>query len=237
VVLCEAEDLGGATSAASTKLIHGGLRYLETYEFRLVREALIEREVLLRAAPHIVWPLRFVLPHNRGLRPAWMVRLGLFLYDHLGGRERLPASYGVDLRRDPVGEPLRDTYTKGFCYSDCWVEDSRLVVLNALDAAERGAEILVRTECTAARRVDGVWEATLRPSSRPGGGDDGARTVRARALSTRRAPGSIGCSAPCPAPSAKTTCAWSRAATSWCRAWPRAIRPTSCRTWTGASCS
>jgi len=177
VTLCERDDLGGATSSASTKLIHGGLRYLETYEFRLVREALIEREVLLRAAPHIIWPLRFILPHNKGLRPAWFVRQGLFLYDHLGGREKLPGSYGVNLRTDPVGAPLKDIYAKGFCYSDCWVEDSRLVVLNALDAAERGATILPRTRCTAARRLDGMWQATLEPSD---GGP--ARTVRARAL-------------------------------------------------------
>ena len=141
VVLCEQHDLASATSSASTKLIHGGLRYLETYEFRLVREALIERAVLLRAAPHIIWPLSFVLPHDKGLRPAWMVRLGLFLYDHLGGhlskRGRLPGSHGIDLRRDPAGAPLKPSFTKGFCYSDCWVEDARLVVLNAIDAAER----------------------------------------------------------------------------------------------------
>jgi len=163
VVLCEQDDLGGATSAASTKLIHGGLRYLETYEFRLVREALIEREVLLRAAPHIIWPVRFVLPHNPDMRPAWMVRLGLFLYDHLGGREKLPGSEGVKLRTDPVGRVLKPNYTKGFRYSDCWVEDSRLVVLNALDAAERGARILPRTACRALRRADGLWNAELAP--------------------------------------------------------------------------
>jgi len=179
VVLCEQHDLASATSSASTKLIHGGLRYLETYEFRLVREALIEREVLLRAAPHIIWPLSFVLPHNRGLRPAWMVRLGLLLYDHLGGRARLAASYGIDLRRDPVGAPLKDAFTKAFCYSDCWVEDSRLVVLNALDAQERGAEILPRTRLTAARRVDGLWQATLEPSGA------GARSGRVRRVTAR----------------------------------------------------
>ncbi len=177
VVLCEQDDLASATSSASTKLIHGGLRYLETFEFRLVREALIEREVLLRAAPHIIWPLSFVLPHDRGLRPAWMVRLGLFLYDHLGGRDRLPGSYGIDLRDDPAGAPLKSSFTKAFCYSDCWVEDSRLVVLNALDAAERGAEILTRTRLTAARRIDGLWQATLEP--RTGGP---VRRVAARAL-------------------------------------------------------
>ena len=180
VVLCEQHDLASATSSASTKLIHGGLRYLETYEFRLVREALIEREVLLRAAPHIIWPMSFVLPHNKGLRPAWMVRLGLLLYDHLGGRSRLARSYGIDLRRDPVGAPLKDAFTKAFCYSDCWVEDSRLVVLNALDARERGAEILPRTRLTAASRRDGLWQATLEPSGA------GARRGPVRRIPTRR---------------------------------------------------
>jgi len=179
VVLCEQNDLASATSSASTKLIHGGLRYLETFEFRLVREALIEREVLLCAAPHIIWPLRFVLPHNGGLRPAWMVRLGLFLYDHLGGRGRLPGSHGIDLRRDPVGAPFKPSFTKAFCYSDCWVEDARLVVLNAMDAAERGAEILPRTRLTAVRREGGLWQATLEPC-RTGGG--APRQVTARAL-------------------------------------------------------
>jgi glycerol-3-phosphate dehydrogenase len=187
VVLCEQNDLASATSSASTKLIHGGLRYLETYEFRLVREALIEREVLLRAAPHIIWPLSFVLPHNKGLRPAWMVRLGLFLYDHLGGhlggRGRLPGSYGIDLRSDPAGAPLKPDFTKAFCYSDCWVEDARLVVLNAIDAAERGAEILPRTRLAAARREGGLWQATLEPGD-PGGNPKGGppRQVTARAL-------------------------------------------------------
>jgi glycerol-3-phosphate dehydrogenase len=177
VVLCEQGDLAGGTSSASTKLIHGGLRYLESYGFRLVREALIEREVLLRAAPHIIWPLAFVLPHNRGLRPAWMVRLGLLLYDHLGGRDKLAGSYGIDLRRHAAGEPLKDGFTKGFCYSDCWVEDARLVVLNALDAYERGAEILTRTRLTGARRSDGLWRASLEPAN---GGP--TRRVTARAL-------------------------------------------------------
>ena len=177
VVLCEQDDLARATSSASTKLIHGGLRYLEYYEFRLVREALIEREVLLRAAPHIIWPLTFVLPHDKGLRPAWMVRLGLLLYDHLGGRERLPGSRGIDLRRDPVGAPLKEGFAKAFSYADCWVEDSRLVVLNALDAKERGAEVLTRTRCTAVRRDGGLWRARLEPV---GGGS--VTEVTARAL-------------------------------------------------------
>jgi len=177
VVLCEQNDLASATSSASTKLIHGGLRYLETYEFRLVREALIEREVLLRAAPHIIWPLTFVLPHNTGLRPAWMVRIGLFLYDHLGGRKLLPGSYGIDLHRHAAGAPLKRTFSKAFCYSDCWVEDARLVALNAVDARARGAEILPRTRCTGARRVNGLWEAVLEPSA---GGP--AQRLSARAL-------------------------------------------------------
>ena len=155
VVLCEQGDLAGATSSASTKLIHGGLRYLEYYEFRLVREALFERERLLEAAPHIVWPLRFVLPHDKSQRPAWLVRLGLFLYDHLAPRGRLPATRDVRLDRDPEGAPLNPGFTRGFAYSDCWVEDSRLVVLNAMDAAKRGAQINTRTKVVSARRQDG----------------------------------------------------------------------------------
>ena len=177
VVLCEQGDLAGATSSASTKLIHGGLRYLEYYEFRLVREALQEREVLLRAAPHIIWPMRFVLPHDSSMRPAWMVRIGLFLYDHLGKRKLLPGSHGVDLTSSPSGRPLSGGFTKAFEYSDCWVEDSRLVVLNAMDARERGAEILTRTRCETAVRRNGLWEATLVDC------ESGARrTVLARAL-------------------------------------------------------
>jgi D-erythritol 1-phosphate dehydrogenase len=177
VLLCEQDDLASGTSSRSGKLVHGGLRYLEHYDFRLVREALIEREVLLAAAPHIIWPLRFVLPHSQGQRPAWLIRLGLFLYDHLGGRRRLPGTRTLDLRTAPEGRPLRKTFTKAFEYSDCWVDDARLVVLNALDAAERGAVILTRTRCVAARRVAGRWQAELAC------GDSGARlTVHARAL-------------------------------------------------------
>jgi glycerol-3-phosphate dehydrogenase len=161
VLVVEQGDLAGATSSASTKLIHGGLRYLEHYEFRLVREALAEREVLLRAAPHIVWPLRFVLPHHAGLRPWWLVRLGLFLYDHLGGRKLLPPSRSIDLRTDPAGAPLRESYTRGFEYSDCGVDDARLVVLLARDAANHGAEIRTRTRCIGARVVDGTWHLRL----------------------------------------------------------------------------
>jgi glycerol-3-phosphate dehydrogenase len=176
VLVCEKDDLGGGTSAASTKLVHGGLRYLEHYEFRLVREALIEREVLLHAAPHIIWPLRFILPHHKGLRPAWLLRLGLFLYDHLGGRELLPATSVRDLRKDPEGAPLDPKYHKGFEYSDCWVEDSRLVVLNAMDAVERGAQVRVRTRCVEARREGERWLVTLE-------GPDGQRdTVACTAL-------------------------------------------------------
>ena len=176
VVLCEQNDLASATSSASSKLIHGGLRYLEHYEFRLVREALMEREVLLRAAPHIIRPLRFVLPHEPGTRPAWMIRLGLFLYDHLGGRDKLPGSKGLDLRKDPAGAPLKERFSKGFSYADCWVDDARLVVLNAMDARERGAVIHTRTRCTAARREGRLWQATLQPA---GGA---SYTVRTRCL-------------------------------------------------------
>ena len=162
VVLCEKDDLAEGTSSRSGKLVHGGLRYLEYYEFRLVREALIEREVLMNAAPHIIWPMRFVLPHSPEDRPAWLVRTGLFLYDHLGGRKKLPGTRTLDLRRDPEGAPLLDKYTKGFEYSDCWVDDARLVVLNAVGAAEKGAEVLTRTACTSARREDGAWTVRTR---------------------------------------------------------------------------
>ncbi len=161
VLLLEQGDLASGTSSASTKLIHGGLRYLEHYAFRLVRESLAEREILLRAAPHIIRPMRFVLPHHPGLRPQWLIRLGLFLYDHLGGREILPGTRSLDLRHDPAGEPLRPAFTRGFEYSDCTVDDSRLVVLNARDAALHGADIRTRTRCDEARRTDGVWRLTL----------------------------------------------------------------------------
>lgn len=177
VLLCERDDLAGHTSSASTKLIHGGLRYLEYYEFGLVRKALKEREVLLRAAPHIIWPMRFVMPHTRSLRPRWMIRAGLFLYDHLGGRSRLPGSKGLKLAADPAGEPLRPEFTDGFAYSDCWVQDSRLVVLNAQDAAERGAEILTRTACVSARREGSHWTVELQDQQ-----SGATRDVKARAL-------------------------------------------------------
>ncbi|MFM8800606.1 MAG: FAD-dependent oxidoreductase, partial [Tagaea sp.] len=161
VLLAEQNDLASATSSASSKLIHGGLRYLEHYEFRLVREALAERDVLLDCAPHIVWPMRFVLPHDASLRPVWMIRAGLFLYDHLGwtpGRKsRLPGSTKVDLPRSDYGRGLRADVPVGFVYSDCWVDDARLVALNARHAADLGAEIRVRTQVAAARRENGEW--------------------------------------------------------------------------------
>lgn len=179
VLVCEQSDLAGYTSSASTKLIHGGLRYLEHYEFGLVRKALREREVLLRAAPHIVRPLRFVMPHDPVLRPAWLIRAGLFLYDRLGRRERLAGSRGVALAGSPLGAPLRPGFRKGFVYSDAWADDARLVVLNALDAAERGAAVLPRTRLASAERRADHWEARLEPVDVAGGA--GGR-VRARTL-------------------------------------------------------
>ena len=175
VLLVEQEDLASHTSSASTKLIHGGLRYLEYYEFRLVREALIERERLLGMAPHIIWPLAFVLPQMNSPRPAWLVRLGLFLYDHLGGRKKLPATRTVNLQTSPLGGGLKPGAKTAFVYSDCWVEDSRLVVLNARDAAERGARIETRTRLVSATRAGAQWQAELT-------GPDGTRTVTAKAL-------------------------------------------------------
>ncbi|MEJ0015242.1 MAG: glycerol-3-phosphate dehydrogenase [Acetobacteraceae bacterium] len=172
VLVVEQGDLAGATSSASTKLIHGGLRYLEQYEFRLVREALAEREVLLRAAPHLIRPMRFVLPHHAGLRPWWLIRLGLFLYDHLGARGILPGTRMLDLRTDPAGAPLRAAFTRGFEYSDCCADDARLVVVTARDAAARGAEIRPRTRCLAAHHADGLWHLAL----------EGGATASARVL-------------------------------------------------------
>jgi glycerol-3-phosphate dehydrogenase len=175
VFLAEQNDLASGTSSASTKLIHGGLRYLEHYEFRLVREALIEREVLLQSAPHIIWPLRFVLPHHDGLRPRWMIRLGLFMYDHLGGRKILPATRSVNLATDEIGKPLKEEFTRGYEYSDCWVEDARLVALNARDAANRGAIIRTRTKVASARRDGAEWVVEI-----DGGGKK--ESIRAKAL-------------------------------------------------------
>jgi glycerol-3-phosphate dehydrogenase len=161
VYLCEQGDLAQATSSASTKLFHGGLRYLEYYKFRLVREALIEREILLRAMPHISWPLRFVLPHHHSMRPSWFLRLGLFIYDHLGGREILPGTKTLDLTQDVAGEPLKDCFKTGFEYSDCWVEDSRLVMLNARDAASNGAVIKTHSRCLSAQRTGDTWNLSV----------------------------------------------------------------------------
>ena len=162
VLLCEKGDLAQGTSSRSGKLVHGGLRYLEYYEFRLVREALIEREVLLRAAPHIIWPMRFVLPHSPEQRPAWMVRAGLFLYDHLGGRRILPPTRSLDLSTAPEGEPIRKNFTRAFEYSDCWVDDARLVVLNAVDVRNRGGTVLTRTSLESARREGDQWRVEMR---------------------------------------------------------------------------
>jgi glycerol-3-phosphate dehydrogenase len=175
VVLFEQNDLASGTSSASTKLIHGGLRYLEHGALRLVREALIEREVLLRMAPHAIRPMRFVLPHHSALRPAWMLRLGLLLYDHLGGRTILPGTRGVRLAASEIGAPLKAGYRVGFEYSDCWVDDARLVVLNAIDAAERGADIRVRARCVGALREAAQWRLTVDARGR-------RETVAARAL-------------------------------------------------------
>lgn len=155
--LAEMNDLASGASSWSSKLIHGGLRYLEHYEFRLVRESLSEREVLLKMAPHIIWPMRFVLPHHGAMRPAWLLRLGLFLYDHIGKRKLLPATKQVNLKNKPVGKPLKSIFLKGFEYSDCWVNDARLVILNAIDAQERGAIIETRTKVISARREAGLW--------------------------------------------------------------------------------
>ncbi len=188
VALAEMNDLASATSSASTKLFHGGLRYLEYFEVRLVREALIERETLLKAMPHISWPMRFVLPYHRdmrfenatptsrllntvmpwmkGRRPAWLIRLGLFMYDNLGGRKILPGTTTVDLTTGPEGAFLEDRFTKAYEYSDCWIEDSRLVVLNARDAEARGANIMVRTKVLSAEQQDGKWLVTLQGEDR-----------------------------------------------------------------------
>ncbi|MBL6931890.1 MAG: glycerol-3-phosphate dehydrogenase [Rhodospirillales bacterium] len=177
VYLAEKDDLASGTSSASTKLIHGGLRYLEHYEFKLVRESLREREVLWAMAPHIIHPLRFVLPHAKGLRPVWLIRLGLFLYDHLGGRDRLPGSHFVDLSVDAAGSPLHSSFTRGFEYSDCWVDDSRLVVLNARDAADKGAEIHTRCEVSAATRHGNEWRLEVQDTQ-----SKASSSIRARVL-------------------------------------------------------
>ena len=175
MLLCERGDLAAGTSSASTKLIHGGLRYLEQYAFRLVREALAERETLLAAAPHLIRPMRFVLPHAPHLRPAWMLRAGLWLYDHLGGRHRLPGSQSLDLTTAPEGRGLAPQYRRGFAYADCWVDDARLVLANALAAAALGAVVRTRTELVRARAEGGLWRAELRT-------EEGCEEVRARLI-------------------------------------------------------
>jgi len=177
VALVEQDDLASATSSASSKLIHGGLRYLEYYQFRLVREALAEREVLLGKAPHIIRPLRFVLPHQNQVRTAWMIRLGLFLYDHLAPHPKLPNSESIDLRTHPWGAPMTGRVVRGFAYSDCWADDARLVVLNAMQAAQKGAVVLTRTRMLDASRHDGHWQARL--EDRRGGE---TRTLKAKII-------------------------------------------------------
>ena len=161
VLLAEKDDLASATSSSSSKMIHGGLRYLELYEFRLVAEALAEREVLLKVAAHLVWPARFVMPHVPELRPRWMIRAGLFLYDHLARRASLPGSKAIRLDAPPYRSGIKPQFRHGFIYSDCRVDDARLVVANAMDARERGARVLTRSECVAAARKDGLWHARL----------------------------------------------------------------------------
>jgi len=177
VTLVEQDDLASHTSSASTKLIHGGLRYLEYYEFRLVREALMERERLLKIAPHIIWPLEFVLPEGPEGRAAWRIRAGLLLYDHLAPRSQLPSSKAVHFGPHPAAEVLQSKFVQGFTYADCWVEDSRLVALNALDAAERGAQILTRTRFISARPQDGLWQANIIDQN-----TGSEQTIQARAI-------------------------------------------------------
>lgn len=187
VYLCEKGDLAQGTSSASTKLIHGGLRYLEFYEFRLVREALREREILLHTAPHIIWPMEFILPHSPGLRSLWLIKLGLFLYDHLAKRKRLGKSYSIDLRQSRFGKPLKKFVKEGFVYSDCWVEDSRLVVLAALDAAQRGAQINPYTALVRAEKADHLWRITVRHDK--DGAEPYEEVIFARSLVNAAGPG------------------------------------------------
>ena len=227
-------DLASGTSSWSTKLVHGGLRYLEYYEFRLVREALIEREILWQIAPHIIRPLRFVLPHHDGLRPAWLLRLGLFLYDHIGGRQLLPPTRSVDLSRDEVGQPLiPNRYTRGFEYSDCFVDDARLVVLTARDAADRGADIRTRTRAVEIRQVDGIWQVTVENTA---SGERAAPSAPGR-WSMPAVPGSSRCWRRAPASMRGQKCGWCRARTSWCGNSTRTTAPTCSRTATAGSSS
>ena len=159
--VCEQGDLAGQTSSRTTKLIHGGLRYLEYYDFRLVREALLERERVMAVAPHIVEPVRFVIPHKKGIRPAWMVRIGMFLYDHLAKRRWLPGSETIHMKQSSIGDALQDWLDLAFVYSDCRTDDARLVVLNAIDARERGAEIHTHTRFISAKKEGNEWVATV----------------------------------------------------------------------------
>jgi glycerol-3-phosphate dehydrogenase len=232
VILAEKDDLASGTSSASTKLIHGGLRYLEHYDFRLVHQALQEREVLLAMAPNIIRPLRFVLPHHAGLRPAFLIRLGLLLYDHLGRHRSLPASRAINLVRESAGRPLKGSFTRGFEYSDCWVDDARLVVLNAVDAAARGADIRVRTEVVRAARTADRWLVELRNAA-----TGRQETIAARVL-INAAGASVGeVAATASRRTARRASGWLRAATSLCAACSITTAPTSCRMRIAASCS
>ncbi|MEM7194244.1 MAG: glycerol-3-phosphate dehydrogenase [Pseudomonadota bacterium] len=184
VLLCERDDFAQHTSSASTKLIHGGLRYLEFYDFKLVRHSLLEREALIKIAPHIIWPMRFVLPHHKGLRPKWMIRLGLFIYDHLVWHRSLPKTKQVNLLTHDVGRELSGDFTYGFEYSDCWVQDARLVVLNAMDAASKGATVLSRTACIGLSRENNEWTVSLQDFDR-----DNGETIRIKAKAVVNAAG------------------------------------------------
>ncbi len=230
VLLVEQNDLASGTSSASSKLIHGGLRYLEHGAFRLVREALTEREVLLRMAPHVIRPLRVMLPPLPGLRSMLWLRLGLFVYDRLGGRKLLPGTRSVDLTHHTVGQPLKRSFRHGFEFSDCLVDDARLVVLTALDAAERGAVIRPRTRLIRAERR-GEWELVLNAFGPP------RSDQRARAGQCRRSLDRRGGRHRDPPPLCRRRCAWSKAATSWCAACSSTTAAICCRPPTGAWCS
>ena len=233
VVLLEKDDLASGTSSASTKLIHGGLRYLEHFEFRLVREALIEREVLWTMAPHIIRPLRFVLPHHPAMRPSWLLRLGLFIYDHLGGRKALPPARTLALDTDVVGKPLKPgLFKRGFEYSDCWVDDARLVALNARDAANRGAVIRTRCEVMQARRTNDLWHVTT--TDRRNGASE---TIAARALVNAAGPWVGVVKGRLPVRARWLTRAWCVARILSCPGFSTTTARTSFRTTTSASCS
>ena len=166
VVLTEMKDLGSATSSSSTKLFHGGLRYLQSYQFRLVKESLRERDLLLNLMPHISWPLQFILPHNKNLRPYWILRLGLYIYDFLAGSTKLPKSTSIDLRNNPAGKVLQQSYKRALAYTDCWVEDSRLVLLNILDAEKRGAKAFSYSKVTNIQQKNGQWLVSIKSKER-----------------------------------------------------------------------